>query len=82
MNLFAVWRVLPATNMLKWGDMTKHQAEKGHQMRALASDFDPVAAALQQLHQVVASEELPEDFRKILDAIDARLAEARTGPRP
>lgn len=36
--------------------------------------FDPVAAALQQLHQAVASEELPEEFLRILEEIDAKIA--------
>lgn len=39
--------------------------------------FDPVSAALQQLHQVVASEELPEDFLRILEEIDAKIAAAK-----
>ena len=39
--------------------------------------FDPVAAALQQLHQAVASEEVPEDFLRILEQIDAKLAAAK-----
>ena len=39
--------------------------------------FDPVAAALQQLHQAVASEEVPEDFLRILEEIDAELAAAK-----
>jgi hypothetical protein len=38
--------------------------------------FDPVSAALRQLHQAVASEKLPEDFLRILDEIDAKIAAA------
>ena len=38
--------------------------------------FDPVAAALHQLHQAVASEEMPEDFLRILNEIDAKIAAA------
>lgn len=38
--------------------------------------FDPVSAALQQLHQAVASEELPEEFLRILEEIDAKIAAA------
>ncbi len=38
--------------------------------------FDPVAAALHQLHQAVASEEVPEDFLRILNDIDAKIAAA------
>lgn len=36
--------------------------------------FDPVSAALLQLHQAVASEELPDEFLRILDDIDAKIA--------
>jgi hypothetical protein len=36
---------------------------------------DPVAAALRQLHDAVAAEALPDDFLKLLDAIDAKIAE-------
>ena len=36
--------------------------------------FDPVSAALQQLHQSVAAEEVPEDFWRLLDEIDDRIA--------
>ena len=42
--------------------------------------FDPVSAALQQLHQAVASEELPVDFLRILDDIDAKIAAAGSDP--
>lgn len=37
---------------------------------------DPVSTALQQLHQAVVSEPLPDDFLRILDEIDARIAAA------
>ncbi len=40
--------------------------------------FDPVSAALQQLHQAVASEEVPEDFMRILAEIDAKIAAAKS----
>jgi len=40
--------------------------------------FDPVSAALQQLHQAVASEELPEDFLRLLNEIDAKIAAAKS----
>lgn len=39
--------------------------------------FDSVSAALQQLHQAVASEEMPQDFLKILNDIDAKIAAAK-----
>lgn len=62
--------------------MPKDQAKKGSKMLSADTAFDPVAAALQQLHQAVASEELPEDFLRILGEIDARLAAARPADQP
>lgn len=44
--------------------------------------FDPVSAALQQLHQSVVSEELPDDFLRLLDEIDAKIAAARPAAKP
>ena len=35
---------------------------------------DPIAAALKQMHDAVASEELPDDFLKLLDEIDMKIA--------
>jgi hypothetical protein len=43
--------------------------------------FDPVLAALQQLHQAVASEEVPEDFLRILEDIDAKIAAANSAAK-
>lgn len=39
--------------------------------------FDPVAAALRQLHESVAQEALPDDFLRILEEIDAKIAAAK-----
>ena len=35
---------------------------------------DPIAAALKQMHDAVASEELPDDFLRLLDEIDSKIA--------
>lgn len=35
---------------------------------------DPITAALKQMHDAVASEELPDDFLKLLDEIDSKIA--------
>ena len=48
-------------------------------MHNAVTAFDPVAAALKQLHQAVASEDVPEDFLRILDEIDAKIAAAKPG---
>lgn len=57
--------------------MAKEKPPKGSKMPDADTAFDPVSAALQQLHQAVASEEVPEDFLRILEQIDAKLAAAK-----
>jgi hypothetical protein len=42
------------------------------------SDSDPIGAALRQLHDAVASEELPDDFLRLLDEIDTKIAAKKT----
>jgi hypothetical protein len=51
---------------------------KGRKMPRAETAFDPVSAALQQLHQAVASEEMPDDFLRILEDIDAKLAAVKS----
>ncbi len=58
--------------------MAQDPRENGSKMHRLVTAFDPVAAALQQLHQAVASEEVPADFTRILEEIDAKIAAAKT----
>lgn len=38
------------------------------------TDFDPISAALKQLYHSVANEPLPDNFLRILDEIDAKIA--------
>jgi hypothetical protein len=38
---------------------------------------DPITAALRQMHDAVASEELPDDFLRLLGEIDAKIAAKR-----
>ena len=35
---------------------------------------DPIAAALKQMHDAVASEQIPDDFLRLLDEIDNKIA--------
>jgi Anti-sigma factor NepR len=35
---------------------------------------DPIAAALKQMHDAVSSEALPDDFLRLLDEIDSKIA--------
>lgn len=39
--------------------------------------FDPIAAALRQMHEDVTAEAIPDDFLRLLDEIDARDTGAR-----
>jgi hypothetical protein len=36
--------------------------------------FDPITAALRQMHDDVAGEPIPDDFMRLLDQIDARVS--------
>jgi Anti-sigma factor NepR len=54
--------------------MTKPGSPKGTKMTVDDTAFDPIAAALKQMHHAVTSEELPDDFLRILEDIDAKIA--------
>jgi len=57
--------------------MAVERANNGSIMHPFETVIDPVSAALQELHNSVAVEKLPDDFRKILDEIDAKIAFAK-----
>jgi hypothetical protein len=76
MQLYPLSQVNPAIALGKQDRMAKDLPRKGSKMRHANTAFDPVSAALQQLHKDVASEELPEDFLRILNDIDAKIAAA------
>lgn len=57
--------------------MAEDLTMKGTKMRRADTAFDPIAAALQQLHQSVASEAIPDEFLRILEEIDAKIAAAK-----
>lgn len=40
--------------------------------------FDPIEAALRQIHDSIASEEIPDDFLRLLEQLDA--LETKRGP--
>ena len=54
--------------------MTDNMTPKGRKMTQIETAFDPVAAALKQMHEAVASEALPDDFLRLLEEIDAKIA--------
>lgn len=58
--------------------MVKQKAPKDNKMNDADNSFDPVSAALRQMHEAVANEELPEDFLRLLDEIDAKIAASKT----
>jgi hypothetical protein len=43
--------------------------------------FDPVEAALKQMHQAVSMEQVPDDFMRILEDIDAKIASDKAKPK-
>jgi hypothetical protein len=64
---------------MKQDSVAEDQAEKGSSMPSAVTAFDPVSAALQQLHQAVASEAVPDEFLRLLEEIDAKIAAVRPG---
>jgi hypothetical protein len=81
MKLFPVSQVNPPIAAWKQDRMAKNQPPEGSKMPKTNTAFDPVSAALQQLHQVVSSEEVPDDFLRILGEIDAKIAAAKLASR-
>lgn len=57
--------------------IVKPKKPKGNNVHQIDTAFDPVAAALKQMHDAVASEALPEDFLRILEEIDEKIASAK-----
>jgi Anti-sigma factor NepR len=47
---------------------------------AVEPDFDPIAAALRQMHDGIASEPVPDDFLSLLDQLEERMAEKAKKP--
>ena len=40
-------------------------------------EFDPLTAALRQMHESVANEPIPDDFLNLLDMIDAKMSASK-----
>ncbi len=81
MQHFPIPEVITRIARWKQDRMARDRPIKGLKMPNAATAFDPVSAALQQLHQAIASEEVPVDFLRILDDIDAKIAAASNVPR-
>jgi hypothetical protein len=61
--------------------MAKSNNSKGNEVHLVDTAFDPVAAALKQMHEAVASEALPDEFLRILEEIDEKIAAAKAPPK-
>lgn len=46
-------------------------------VNAVDPEFDPIAAALRQMHDGIAQEPVPDDFLKLLDQLDERLSDKK-----
>ncbi|MEP7221893.1 MAG: hypothetical protein ABI673_04400 [Novosphingobium sp.] len=58
--------------------MAKKDAAKEEKMIPPgAARFDSVSAALQLMHDAVAAEVVPDEFLRILDEIDAKIASSK-----
>lgn len=49
-------------------------------VNAVDPDFDPISAALRQMHDGIAQEPVPDDFLALLDKLDERIAEKDKKP--
>jgi hypothetical protein len=58
--------------------MVKMETSKGTRMMKTSTAFDPVEAALKQMHHAVSTENMPDDFVRILAEIDAKIAAAKS----
>ncbi len=58
----------------------KRESKPMRFVNAVDPDFDPISAALRQMHNGVASEPVPDEFLLLLDQLDARMAEKNKKP--
>ena len=52
-------------------------AQVGIPPRRMDFEFDPLTAALRQMHESVANEPIPDDFLNLLDMIDAKMSASK-----
>lgn len=58
----------------------KNKSKSPRFVNAAEPEFDPIAAALRQMHEGVAKEPVPDEFLRLLDQLDERLAEKDAKP--
>jgi Anti-sigma factor NepR len=76
-------RLIPPKLFMVERNMSKSKKRETKPMRfvnAVDPDFDPISAALRQMHEGVASEPVPDEFLLLLDQLDARMAEKNKKP--
>jgi hypothetical protein len=61
-------------------DSKKRDSKPMRFVNAVDPDFDPISAALRQMHDGVANEPVPDDFLKLLDQLEERMAEKDKKP--
>jgi Anti-sigma factor NepR len=49
-------------------------------VNAVEPEFDPISAALRQMHEGVAQEAVPDEFLKLLDQLDAKMSDKEKKP--
>jgi Anti-sigma factor NepR len=70
--LFVVERILSKSK--------KREPKPMRFVNAVDPDFDPISAALRQMHEGVANEPVPAEFLLLLDQLDAKIAEKDKKP--
>jgi hypothetical protein len=58
----------------------KRESKPMRFVNAVDPDFDPISAALRQMHDGIAQEPVPDEFLALLDRLDARIAEKDKKP--
>jgi hypothetical protein len=60
--------------------MKKRDKDQMPFVNAVDAGFDPIAAALRQLNDGIEKEPVPEDFMRLLDELDDRIAGKASKP--
>jgi Anti-sigma factor NepR len=65
---------------LKLSKSRKRDVKPMRFVNAVDPDFDPISAALRQMHDGVASEPVPDEFLLLLDQLEAKMADKDKKP--
>jgi Anti-sigma factor NepR len=72
----AVWLIME----LPLSKSKKRDAKPMGFINSVEPGFDPISAALRQMHDGIAKEPVPDDFMRLLDQLDERIAENAKKP--